>query len=188
MAELTGKIADCNIDFVSGIPRLIIEVNEKNELFKILDELKNKEKLSIILKPYSKKRSLNINSYCWVLCTKLADKLSGEKVKYTKEEIYRKAIKEVGIYKDFENLTPSEAQTLRYAWELLGTGWLTEQVDYMPDGNNVIVRCYYGSSRYNQKQMRRLVQGIVEDCKAVGIQTETPEEIARMLSLWKGEI
>ena len=42
------------------------------------------------IKPYKKKRSLNANSYCWVLLQKLADKLHT-----TKEELYKKLENEV---------------------------------------------------------------------------------------------
>jgi len=55
------------------------------------------------------------------------------------------------------------------------------------DGENVIIRCYYGSSQYNTKQMSRLISNTVQDCQAVGINTMTPNEIAEMLSLWGSE-
>lgn len=187
MIELTGKINALNIDFLTGKTLLTLEVNEKEAVKQGYDELHDVEKLSIEIKKYRKKRSLNANNYCWLLCTKLAEKLSDEKVKYTKEDIYRKAIQEVGIYKDFENLTQSEAKTLQHAWQMLGTGWITEQVDFMQDGDHVVIRCYYGSSQYNTKLMSRLIDSLVQDCQAVGIITATPDEIANMLSLWEQE-
>ena len=49
---------------------------------------------------------------------------------------------------------------------------------------NVIL--YYGSSTYNTEQMSRLINLVVEDCKAQGVETMTPDEINRMLSLWGG--
>ena len=184
---MTGKIIDVSLDFKTGKPKLTLEINEKQALFAGYDELKDCDKLSIKLTKYRKKRSLDANAYCWALCTKLAEKLSNEKVKYTKEDIYRNAVKDLGIYKDFPNMTPTDAKTLRHAWEMLGTAWITEQVDYMPDGENVIIRCYYGSSTYNTQQMSRLINNIVQDCEALGIQTKTPDEIANLLSLWKQE-
>lgn len=182
--EFTGKISDMSLDFETGRARLTVTVNEKQNAMKMYDELKNCEKLDIKIAKHRKKRSNDANSYFWTLCGKLADKLSNDGDIHTKEEIYKRAIQEIGVYKDFCNLSPSDAKTLRHAWEMLGTGWITEQVDYMPDGENVIVRCYYGSSRYNTKQMSRLISGIVQDCEAVGIETKTPDQIAEMLSLW----
>ena len=81
-------------------------------------------------------------------------------------------------------MTPDLAKTLRTAWERLGTGWVTEQVDYDQAGEKVTVRCYYGSSQYDTKRMSRLIDNLVQDCKALGIPTDTPEEIEKIKSLW----
>ena len=148
-----------------------------------VDEKLMQKELDVSLKPYSAKRSTRANAYLWELCDKIAEKLSTDKVIYTKEDVYRDTIKECGIFKDFENLKPSDAKTLCHVWKQLGTGWVTEQVDYMPDGENVIIRCYYGSSTYNVSQMSRIIDNVVQDCKALGIETMTPDEIANMLSL-----
>ena len=66
------------------------------------------------------------------------DKLA-DAIRSTKEEIYLQKVREVGPYKDF-SLTEDEAKTFRVAWEKLGTGWPTEQVDYGRDGDRVVVR------------------------------------------------
>ena len=150
------------------------------------DALKDAD-VDVEIKKHRQKRSLNANAYCWVLCDKIADKLSNDKIPYTKEDIYREAIRQVGVFKDFLNLTPEDAKTLQHAWEMLGTGWVTEQVDYSPNGENVTIRCYYGSSQYNTKQMSRLIDSLVQDCRALGIETDTPEQINKMLSLWEQE-
>lgn len=126
------------------------------------------------------KRSLDANGYMWVLCEALA-----KAIKSTKEEVYRKYIKEVGVFKDF-NLTQDEAKTFRVAWERLGTGWQTEQVDYDKDGDRVIIRAYYGSSTYNTKRMARLIDSIVADCQSVGIETRPADEIKSLLEAWSG--
>ena len=187
MTELTGKIDGLSIDFATGKAILTLLVNEKSAAMNCFDELNNTE-LTIKLSKFKKKRSLDSNAYMWTLCGKLAEKLCDTtKVKHTKEDIYRNAIREIGVFKDFQGLSPTDAKTLQTAWGMLGTGWLTEQVDFMPDGENVIIRCYYGSSTYNQKQMTRLIDNIVQDCQAVGIETKTPAELAEMLSLWGAE-
>jgi hypothetical protein len=45
------------------------------------------------IKEYHEKRSLDANAYCFVLCQKIANV-----IRSTKEEVYRKAIKEVGTF------------------------------------------------------------------------------------------
>ena len=100
------------------------------------------------------------------------------------QDIYRDAIKRCGIYKDFSGLSSKDADTLRHAWEMLGTGWITEQVDFMPDGENVVIRCYYGSSQYNTKQMSRIINYIVEECNEQGIDTMLEQERTLLLQEW----
>lgn len=135
----------------------------------------------IEIKVHRKKRSLDANAYAWVLLDKLSAALQCKK-----EELYIEYIKYVGVFKDF-CLTEEEAKTFRTAWSMLGTGWPTEQVDYAPDGERLVIRAYYGSSTYNTKQMSRLIDAIVEDCKEVGIETLTPQELDAMKSRW-GEV
>lgn len=130
------------------------------------------------LKEKRERRSLDANAYCWVLLDKLAASLNT-----TKEELYRLYVKRVGVFRDF-HLDPEEAKSFEVAWSMLGTGWLTEQVDYTQDGERVVIRAYYGSSRYNTKQMSRLIDEIVEACKDQGIETKTPDELAIMKETW----
>ena len=69
-------------------------------------------------------------------------------------------------------------------WKRNGIGWLTETFPSKLEGcTNVTL--YYGSSTYDSKQMTRLLDLIIQDCKAVGIPTETPNQIAEMLARWK---
>ena len=161
----------------------IIAITVKSDVSELFDELKDFD-IDIEIKRHRVKRSLDANSYCWVLCSKIADKLADDDVRNNKESVYREAIRQIGVYKDFRDLSPDDAKTLRTAWQMLGTGWVTEQVDYSQDGENVTVRCYYGSSQYNTKQMSRLIDCLVQDCEALGIPTETPEEIEKIKSLW----
>lgn len=155
----------------------------RSDISSALDELKDKD-LDIEVKRHREKRSMSANSYCWVLCTRIADKLCNDGTITTKEDVYRAAIKDVGVYRDFEDLPIPQAGTLRHAWEMLGTGWITEQVDWSQDRDHVTVRCYYGSSQYNTKQMSRLIDNLVQDCQALDIPTETPEYIDNLKSLW----
>lgn len=52
------------------------------------------------------------------------------------------------------------------------------------DGPLLIVRAYYGSSRYNTKQMSRLIDSLMEDCEAVGIVTISEKDKGLLLDDW----
>lgn len=183
--ELTGNINNIAFDYFSKRVLLTIGIDEAHSAKRCYDELQGEKKLTFKISKYREKRSLDANAYMWLLCTKLAEERSKEGVKVTKEDVYREQIKDLSIYRDYNDLPLPEAKTLQTAWQMLGTGWITEQVDYSPDGENVTIRCYYGSSQYNTKQMSRLIDNIVQDCQAVGIETKTPNQIAELISLWE---
>lgn len=144
------------------------------EATKFVGEMRSR-KYDVEIKEHREKRSLDANAYLWVLLDKLAEVLET-----TKEGLYRDYVQQYGIYKDF-TLTTDEAKTFRMAWEMLGTAWPTEQVDYNSKGDLVVIRAYYGSSQYNSKQMHRLISAVVEDCKQQNIEVLTPAELARMV-------
>ena len=127
-------------------------------------------------KKWRDKRSRDANAYMWVLLDKLADVLGREK-----NDLYIEYVRRYGTFKDF-TLTPDEAGTFCHVWHELGTGWPTEQVDYAPDGDHVVIRAYYGSSTYSTKRMSRLIEAIVRDCKELEIETMTPDELSALLS------
>lgn len=130
-----------------------------------------------------KKRSRNANNLLWNICERIA--LASGDVQETKDDVYRKAIRKVGVYKDFENLSESDASTLSVAWGRLGTGWIAEQLDFMPDGEHVILRCYYGSSTYNTKQFSRVLDYVIAEAENLGVYVESPAERALLLSEWE---
>lgn len=177
---VTGRIVGANIDFKTGKPQLLLEVNERNDFEILVDDLKDKEKLSIEVKPYRERRSLDANAYFFVLADKLATKLG-----VTKEEIYRNAIKEIGGVSETVCVKNQAVERLCEGWRKNGLGWQTDTFPSKLEGcTNVIL--YYGSSTYDTAQMSRLIENIVQDCQAVGIETRTPDEIANLLSLWGG--
>lgn len=186
MHELTGKISGVSFSYISGKPLVTFEINENKSATDMVDALGSIEKLSIRIDKYRTKRSLDANAYLWKLCTMIADKLSDDGVPHTKEQVYRDAIKARGIYREQGELPIEFSKTSRTAWEMLGTGWITEQVDFEPDGDRVIVRFYYGSSTYNTKQMSRIIEWLVDECRQLSIDTKSQVEIDSLLSSWKG--
>ena len=176
--KVTGKIVGANIDFRTGKPTISFEVNEKNDFGLLVDEMKGLEKLSIEVKPFRQKRSLDANAYCWVLIDKLA-----EKVGESKETVYRQYITNIGGNSEVVCVKNNAVERLCEGWRRNGIGWQTDTFDSKIEGcTNVIL--YYGSSVYDTAQMSRLLDLIIQDCKTLGIQTETPAKIAEMKSLW----
>ena len=43
---------------------------------------------------------------------------------------------------------------------------------------------YHGSSVYDTKQMSRLIDNLVQDCKEIGIETLPPEKLSLLVEDW----
>ncbi|MBO7318683.1 MAG: hypothetical protein J6V06_01505 [Clostridia bacterium] len=127
-----------------------------------------------------RKRSLYANAYFWVL----ADKLATAQGLPGTTEIYHKYIKEIGGNREIVCVIEEAADKLCRGWEHNGLGWLTERFPSKIDGCvNVIL--YYGSSTYDTAQMSRLIELIIQDCKALGIETATAAELSLLLEGWR---
>ena len=169
------------IDLKTKKPQLTLEVNELNDFKNLVDEMNGLEKLSIEIKPFRPKRSLDANAYSWVMIDKLAEKLN-----YTKLDVYREYIKHIGGNSETVCVKTEAVERLCKGWSSNGIGWITETFPSKIEGcTNVIL--YYGSSSYDSAQMSRLIDNIVQDCKTFGIETATPDELARMKSLWEAK-
>lgn len=155
----------------------ILSLTLEGDFREKFDELNGKP-LEVEIKRYRKKRSKNANDYLWTLCTKIAENQG-----ISPKEVYRKQIREVGV---FEPLPVKEEALERFsrAWEERGIGWFTVVVyDSFPGFKKVFA--YYGSSTYNTEEMSRLINNTIEDAKALGIETATPAELSLLLDTWK---
>jgi hypothetical protein len=141
--KVTGRIAGANIDFKTNKPMLMLEVNELNDFKLLVDDMNGLEKLSIEIKPFRQRRSLDANAYAWVLMDRLAEKLRESKV-----NIYREYIRNIGGNSEFVCVQNKAVERLREAWQRNGIGWQTETMPSKLEGcTNVIL--YYGSSTYD---------------------------------------
>lgn len=125
-----------------------------------------------------KKRSLDANAYCWALCTEIANAVG-----LTKEEVYRRAISEGGEYTQLV-LRPDAVEAFRRVWQSRGVGWVVEIVDDTTGGNKLVF-AYYGSSAYDSRQMSALIDRLVQDAKALEIETLSEREISLLKENWR---
>lgn len=136
------------------------------------------KKLDIEIKQHRYKRSHDANSMLWVICQKVAEVLQT-----TKEEIYRLAIKEVGVFE----IVPIKAEAVErwvQCWNEKGIGWFAEVMeDSKIDGYKKVIN-YYGSSVYDTKEMSRLLDHIITDAKEAGIEVMTDSERQLLLQEW----
>lgn len=170
--KVSGKIVGANIDFRTGRPTVSFEVNEKNDFKLMVDEMKECERLSIEVKPYREKRSLNANNYAWKLLTEIADVL-----RTGKDEIYLEMLKRYGQSEIFSVVSHIPFGEYVKYYEEAGESTLNGKLFKH-------YKVFKGSSEFDTREMSIFIDGIVSEAKELGIQTETPAEIARLKSLW----
>lgn len=178
--ECTGKLGSLSMDYFSGRQRLEVLLNEDARAE--YDRLKDKEKVLVKIVQYREKRSLDANAYFHVLVGKIAD-VTGQNNIYIKNRL-------VSEYGEYERLggnlvsLPLDDDINAYDVEFAHLQPTTE-THINSKGRvfrvNLVMR---GSHTYNTKEMSRLIEGTVQEAKAIGIETATPEEIRRMEEKW----
>lgn len=144
----------------------------------IWDKTKDKE-LNIEIKQFREGRSLNANSYFHVLVDKIAKKLTISAIESKNIMLarYGQLDKDVGhiILDDEVEWQKVESLHLRP----------TAHTKLMDNGKYyrvyLIIR---GSHTYDTAEMSQLIDGTVEEAKALGIETLTPAELERMKNAW----
>jgi hypothetical protein len=139
------------------------------------DALRGKP-LDIEVKEHKPRRSLDANAYAWVLIDKIA-----EKTHIKKSEVYRQAIREIGGVSTTICLQNKAVEWFCQCWAMKGSGWQTETEPSTLEGCTRVI-AYYGSSVYDTKQMSALIDSLIQDAEALGIETITPQEKARLLA------
>ena len=171
--RLRGRINNLTFD-IKGNPILSLSITNKNDLMQGYDEVSKIEDLDIEIKKHREKRSLNANAYCWVLLQKLAEKLNT-----SKDEVYLEMLQRYGQFTHLV-VKPNVVDKVKEEWRTC-----RELGEVTVNGKKGIqLQCYFGSSTYNTKEMATFIDGIISECKELGIETATPFELERMKSEW----
>ena len=135
--------------------------------------------VDVSIKKYYPARSKNANAYAWVLINKIAERMNMGKV-----ETYRRYVRDYGKTdvicvqeKDLESVTKGFCEG--------HLGRLVDIEDSKLDGC-IKLHLRYGSSSYDALEMNKFLDAIIEDCRILGIETKTPEDIKSLMEAWNG--
>lgn len=138
-------------------------------------DLKPDDEITIEVKKKRQKRSLNANAYFWQLVNKVAIKLH-----CSDQDVYRRLVKDYGVSTTLM-VRPEAKEAFVRAWTegKDSSGWFVE------DMGHGVIRAYSGTSTYNTQEMSRIIDGLVEECKELNIETMTPDELEHLKSTWR---
>lgn len=129
------------------------------------------------IKQHRERRSLDANAYYWKLCGELAA-AAGD----TPENIYRRHIRDIGNY-EVSCMQDRAVDSFGRLWSSGHLGRFIETRKSKLKGCTTVL-AYYGSSDFDTRQMSRLIDNLVEDCRALGIETLPPDKLAAMKEEW----
>lgn len=172
MHDLTGIISGVSFSYLTGKPLVTFEMNERQSALNMVDALRECNKLSVKIGKYREKRSLNANNYAWKLITDI-----GNATRQSKDDVYFLMLKRYGQSEMFSALAHIPFGEYVKYYEEAGESTLNGKLFKH-------YRVYKGSSEFDTKEMSVFIDGIVGEAKELGIQTDTPDQIAKMKALW----
>lgn len=126
------------------------------------------------LKEYRPHRSLDANAYAWVLMEQIAQATGS-----SKDEVYLLMLERYGVFTHLV-VKPAVVARVKEQWRTV-----RELGEVTVNGKSGIqLQCYFGSSSYDSKEMSRLIDGIVWECKQLDIETMTPQELSLLKEDW----
>ena len=133
----------------------------------------------LTVKEHRKKRSLDANAYAWVLIGKLA-----EAMRISPTEVYTNAIQNIGGNYEVIPIREEAVEKFIEVWTKQGLGWPCVDMGPSKIAGYRNLRAYYGSSTYDTRQMSMLIESIIQDCKALDIETLSEEKLSAMMEGW----
>ena len=177
--KFTGDLRKPLIDCDTMRPLIIVAPDD--DFSQAYEELKDCGKLSLEIKRYRRKRSLDANAYHWVLVGKLAKVLG-----MSNAEVHNMALRGYGQPEIYEGkgvyMTIPDTDTARRKVDNAMDYHLAPTSQVREGNDGVMYRTYKllrGSHTYNTEEMARLIDGMITLCKEAGIpdaEIATPDE------------
>ena len=158
---------------------LCLKVNEPAPAKNFVVKLLNSASMlyDCVIKQHREKRSLDANAYYWKLCGELA-----QEMRENPNTTYRRHIRDVGNYETY-CMETRVVERFRKLWTSNHLGRFVETKESKLPGCTTVL-AYYGSSDFDRRQMSILIDNCIQDCKAVGIETMTPDKLELLKEEW----
>lgn len=156
-----------------------VTVTVSDDFTKAFDSLKDFT-VNVEIKKASKGRSKDANAMCWALCSDIGRAMTPP---LDKEDVYRMAIKAVGVFTPVTVIV-WDLETIKRRWESHGVGWFCEAVDDAGTGKKLI-HLYYGTSTYTVDEMKRVLDWLIDQAQQMEIPIPlSKKEEQELLERW----
>lgn len=176
------RIENAKINIFNNM--LLIEI-PKNTSLELISKAQSEEKpLRVEISTPKKKRSLSANAYCWVLCQEIAEVVSGKGYVLTREDVYKKNIKELFAPTIVPIRNNEVADWLEF-WPKRGLGWLIEDIGESKLQGYTRLALWKGSSQFDTKMMSRLIEGLIQEAEQYGLVVMDEADRQLLLDSWE---
>ena len=161
---------------LAGRQVLTLELNE--DFRKGYDDLSGKD-LDIEIRVHREKRSVSANAYFHVLVNKIAHVIGASDT-----EVKRRLVVDYGAAMESDGQKVGFKLPAEVVPEMIYP--YVRMFDERYE-NGKLFRCYIPYKHthdMNTEEMARLIDGAIFEAKCLGIETDTPAEIAKLKSLW----
>lgn len=161
--------------------KVVIKLDKPTDTIKvqqILIELMNDLSSGIAydceIKRHREKRSLNANSYSWVLQNEIA-----KATNRSLTDIHNQMVLDYGVIEVYSIVKTAfdSAKRMFDYFEVLGESSINGK-------EFVHVKAGVGTHCYDSKEMSVFIDGVVQEAKNLGIETMTPNELIKLKSMW----
>lgn len=145
--------------------KLTLTLSTTDYMYKtrILDALESEKKYTVDFTQYRSKRSLEQNRLLWKLLDEIDHAVNGERSNDAMS-FYIMALEKAGAKKDVVKCTQEAENDLKAAFRAV------RPVMYFKDGT-ALYEIYWGSSKFNTKQMSKLIDCVLDMAQEAGIDT-----------------
>lgn len=156
----------------------VLTITTRESCRKIWEALGEQE-ITFTIKKRVNPRSLNANNYAWSLIEQLAVMM-----KTDKDSVYEEMLRRYGTGESYIDEAGNECKVLFSLREgvppsLVARHYAETGIGYVDGKKFIHYRAIKGTSEYSTKEMSVFLDGIISECREVGIETDTPEQIAR---------
>ena len=167
--EVRARVHDVSFD-TDGHQRVCFTLDRRVEMADLKD-------VDLRLKAvrWREKRSLNANALLWACIDKIASSLRTDKW-----NVYLMMLKRYGKF-TYVIVPDGAVEKMKEMWrelEVVGEVNVNGR-----DATQLL--CYYGSHTYDTKEFSRLLDGVIDEMKELGLQTPQEEDMERALQNWE---
>ncbi len=165
----TNTIQVFNGNLILPLPKIQTDVFDK-----LTDATSKGKTLQVSIDVKRKNRSLNANSYLWLVIGEMASVLHTDK-----DSVYLQMLERYGVFTHVV-VKPNVVDRIKHDWRTV-----RELGEITINGQKgVQLQCYFGSHTYNTKEFSVLLDGVITEAKELGIDVISEADKDLMLKEW----